>query len=41
VPSAVVIGEVGGDQLELAGSLALPVAELAAAYEEAIPAAVG
>jgi phosphoribosylformylglycinamidine synthase II len=40
VPGAVVIGEVGGEELELAGSLAVPVAELASAYEGAIPAAV-
>jgi phosphoribosylformylglycinamidine synthase II len=36
---AVLIGEVGGDALEIAGSLSLPVAELASVYEGAIPAA--
>jgi phosphoribosylformylglycinamidine synthase len=37
--SAVVIGEVGGDALEIDGVLSVPVAELRAAYEGAIPAA--
>jgi len=39
VRGAAVIGEVGGDSLEIAGTLSLPVAELASAYEGAIPAA--
>jgi phosphoribosylformylglycinamidine synthase len=37
--SAVVIGEVGGDELEIEGALSVPVPELRAAYEDAIPAA--
>jgi phosphoribosylformylglycinamidine synthase subunit PurL len=36
---AVVIGEVGGDTLEIEGALALPLSELRTAYEDAIPAA--
>jgi phosphoribosylformylglycinamidine synthase subunit PurL len=36
---AVVIGEVVGDSLEIEGALSVPVAELRAAYEGAIPAA--
>jgi phosphoribosylformylglycinamidine synthase len=36
---AVVIGEVGGDTLEIDGVLSVPVAELRAVYEGAIPAA--
>jgi len=36
---AVVIGEVGGDELEIAGVLSVPVSELASAHERAIPAA--
>jgi phosphoribosylformylglycinamidine synthase subunit PurL len=39
VPGAVVIGEVGGDALDIAGTLGLPVADLSSAYEGAIPAA--
>jgi phosphoribosylformylglycinamidine synthase subunit PurL len=38
VPGARLIGEVGGDSLEIAGILRLPVAELRDAYEGAIPA---
>jgi phosphoribosylformylglycinamidine synthase subunit PurL len=41
VEGAVVIGFVGGDALEIVGTLALPVAELARVYEGAIPAALG
>ena len=37
---ATVIGEVGGDALEMGGALRVPVAELRAAYEGAIPAAL-
>jgi phosphoribosylformylglycinamidine synthase subunit PurL len=40
VPGAVVIGEVGGDSLEIAGALSLPVERLRTAYECAIPAAL-
>src|SRR5215211_4398839 len=36
---AVAIGEVGGDALEIAGALSLPVSRLASVYEGAIPAA--
>jgi phosphoribosylformylglycinamidine synthase len=36
---ATVIGEVGGDALEIDGSLSASVADLRAAYEGAIPAA--
>jgi phosphoribosylformylglycinamidine (FGAM) synthase-like enzyme len=39
VPGARVIGTVGGAALEIDGALAIPVAELRAAYEGAIPAA--
>jgi phosphoribosylformylglycinamidine (FGAM) synthase-like enzyme len=39
VPGARVIGEVGGDVLDIAGALRLPVADLRDAYEGAIPAA--
>jgi phosphoribosylformylglycinamidine synthase subunit PurL len=39
VPGAFVIGEVGGDSLDIAGALRLPVADLRDAYEGAIPAA--
>jgi phosphoribosylformylglycinamidine synthase subunit PurL len=39
VPGARVIGEVGGDTLDIAGALRLPVADLRSAYEGAIPAA--
>ncbi|HEV2875367.1 MAG TPA: hypothetical protein VGW14_09480, partial [Thermoleophilaceae bacterium] len=39
VPGARVIGEVGGDALEIAGALRLRVADLRDAYEGAIPAA--
>jgi phosphoribosylformylglycinamidine synthase len=38
VPGTRVIGEVGGDTLELEGVLSVPVADLRAAYEGAIPA---
>jgi phosphoribosylformylglycinamidine synthase II len=38
---AIVIGEVGGDALEVEGTLGVPVSELQAAYEGAIPAALG
>jgi phosphoribosylformylglycinamidine synthase len=41
VPGARVIGEVGGDALEIEGALSVPVAELRAVYEGAIPAAFG
>jgi phosphoribosylformylglycinamidine synthase len=37
--AAVVIGEVRGDELTIEGALSVPVAELRAAYEGAIPAA--
>ena len=37
---AVVIGEVGGDALEIAGALNVPVGDLRAAYEGAIPSAL-
>jgi phosphoribosylformylglycinamidine synthase subunit PurL len=40
VPGAVVIGEVGGDELSIMGSVSVPVAELEAAFEGAIPAAI-
>jgi phosphoribosylformylglycinamidine synthase subunit PurL len=40
VPGAVVIGEVGGDSLEIAGALSLPVERLREVYEDAIPAAL-
>jgi len=33
------IGEVGGETLEVEGELSVPVSELQAAYEGAIPAA--
>jgi phosphoribosylformylglycinamidine synthase len=36
---AVVIGDVGGDVLEIDGALTVPVAELRAAYEGALPSA--
>jgi phosphoribosylformylglycinamidine (FGAM) synthase-like enzyme len=39
VPGARVIGETGGDVLDVAGALRLPVAEARDAYEGAIPAA--
>jgi phosphoribosylformylglycinamidine synthase len=38
VPGARVIGEVGGDALEIDGGLAIPVAQLRGVYEAAIPA---
>jgi len=38
--AAVVIGEVGGDALEIDGVLSVPVSELRTAYEDAIPAAL-
>jgi phosphoribosylformylglycinamidine synthase subunit PurL len=37
---AIVIGEVGGDALEIEGVLTIPVAELRTAYEDTIPAAL-
>jgi phosphoribosylformylglycinamidine synthase subunit PurL len=40
MPGAVVIGEVGGDSLEITGALSLPVERLRAVYEGAIPAAL-
>jgi phosphoribosylformylglycinamidine synthase subunit PurL len=40
VPGAVVIGEVGGDSLEIAGALSLPVERLREVYEGAIPTAL-
>jgi phosphoribosylformylglycinamidine synthase subunit PurL len=39
VPGARVIGAVGGERLEVPGVLSVPVADLRAAYEGAIPAA--
>ena len=39
--AAVVIGEVGGEALEIEGALSVPVTELRACYEGAIPAALG
>jgi phosphoribosylformylglycinamidine synthase subunit PurL len=39
VPRAQVIGEVGGDALDIVGALQVPVVELRDAYEGAIPAA--
>jgi phosphoribosylformylglycinamidine synthase II len=41
VEGAVVLGVVGGDELEIGRALRVPVAELTAAYEGAIPAALG
>jgi phosphoribosylformylglycinamidine synthase subunit PurL len=38
MPGARPIGEVGGDTLDIAGALRLPVADLRSAYEGAIPA---
>jgi hypothetical protein len=35
-----IIGEVGGQELEIDGVLSVPVAELRTAYEGAIPAAL-
>jgi phosphoribosylformylglycinamidine synthase subunit PurL len=40
VPGARLIGEVGGDALDIADALRLPVAALRSAYEGAIPAAL-
>ena len=40
LPAARVIGEVGGDVLEIAGAAAVPVARLREVYEGAIPAAL-
>jgi phosphoribosylformylglycinamidine synthase subunit PurL len=40
LPGAVMIGEVGGDVLELVGAAAIPVARLREVYEGAIPAAL-
>jgi phosphoribosylformylglycinamidine synthase len=37
---AVLLGEVGGDSLEIEGVLSVPVSELRTAYEDAIPAAL-
>jgi hypothetical protein len=39
VPGAQVIGEVGGEALDIVGALRVTVAELRDAYEGAIPAA--
>jgi phosphoribosylformylglycinamidine (FGAM) synthase-like enzyme len=39
VPSARIIGSVGGDALEIEGALSVPLGELRAIYEGAIPAA--
>jgi hypothetical protein len=36
---ALVIGEVGGESLEIEGALTVPVSQLRTAYEDAIPAA--
>jgi phosphoribosylformylglycinamidine synthase len=41
IDGAIVIGEVGGDSLEIEGALIVPVGELRAAYEGTIPAALG
>ena len=41
IEGAIVLGEVGGDTLEIEGALSVPVAELRAAFEGAIPAALG
>ena len=41
IEGAIVLGEVGGDALEIEGALSVPVSELRAAYEGAIPAALG
>jgi phosphoribosylformylglycinamidine synthase subunit PurL len=41
LPGAVVIGEVAGDSLEIAGALSQPVERLRSVYEGAIPAALG
>jgi phosphoribosylformylglycinamidine synthase II len=40
VPGAAVIGEVGGDSLEIAGALSIPVERLREVYEGAIPTAL-
>jgi phosphoribosylformylglycinamidine synthase subunit PurL len=37
---AIVIGEVGGEALEIEGALSVPVSEVRAAYEDAVPAAL-
>ena len=37
--AAVLIGEVRGDELTIDGTLSVPVAELRAAYEGALPSA--
>jgi hypothetical protein len=39
VPGARLVGETGGDLLDIAGALRLPVPQLRDAYEGAIPAA--
>jgi len=39
IEGAIVIGEVGGDALEIEGALSVPVSELRTVYEDAIPAA--
>jgi phosphoribosylformylglycinamidine synthase len=41
IDGAIVIGEVGGDALQIEGALSVPVGDLRAAYEGAIPAALG
>jgi phosphoribosylformylglycinamidine synthase subunit PurL len=40
LPGATLIGTVGGEALEIGGSLAIPVARLREVYEDAIPAAL-
>ena len=39
MPGAVIVGETGGELLEIEGALSVPVADLTAAYEGAIPGA--
>jgi phosphoribosylformylglycinamidine (FGAM) synthase-like enzyme len=41
IEGAIILGEVGGAALEIEGALSVPVSELRAAYEGAIPAALG
>lgn len=41
VPGATIVGEVGGDALEIAGALSVPVADLERVFEGTIPAAFG
>jgi hypothetical protein len=40
VPGARIVGETGGDALDVAGAFSLPIAALRDAYEGAIPAAL-